>query len=305
MQIEDVAGVGLATGRLAREQREFAMGHGVLRQVVEDDQRMLAAIAEIFRYREPGERRDPLQPWRGGCRGDDEHAAFRRAVLLHCFDDTPNCGGALADRHVYADQVRVLLVNDRVDADRSFANSAVADDEFALAAPDREHRVDGQYACVDRLGDEVALDDGRRWTLDRHLRLGLYRLVTVERPAERIDHPAEEPRSNRNSHDLTGPSHTGSCLDGVTVIEQDGADRIRVQSQSKTHSAPFEAEQFVETDVWQTGDKGDPVTDAFHAAQGFRLSRKVGRRDGLAAARQPVVARRVKRCLCHGAPTWI
>jgi hypothetical protein len=109
--------------------------------------------------------------------------------------------------------------------------------------------------------------------------------------AERIDHSAQEPRSNRNSHDLAGPSHTGSCLKGFAVIEQDGADRVLVQSQGETHSAPFEAEQFVETGVWQTGDKGDPITDALHAAQGFRLGRKVGRGDGLAAARQPDVAR--------------
>jgi len=39
------------------------MGRGVLCQVVDDDQRVLAPVAEILGDREAGEWRDPLQPW--------------------------------------------------------------------------------------------------------------------------------------------------------------------------------------------------------------------------------------------------
>ena len=61
MQIEYIARIGFATGWLSGEQREFAMGRGMLGQIVEDDQRVLAAIAKILGYGEPCERRDPLQ----------------------------------------------------------------------------------------------------------------------------------------------------------------------------------------------------------------------------------------------------
>jgi hypothetical protein len=37
------------------------MGRGMLGQIVEDDQGVLAAIAKILGYGEPRERRDPLQ----------------------------------------------------------------------------------------------------------------------------------------------------------------------------------------------------------------------------------------------------
>ena len=54
MNVEHVAGIGFAPGRLTRQQRDLAMGGGVLGQIVDHDQRVLAAIAEIFRH---GERR--------------------------------------------------------------------------------------------------------------------------------------------------------------------------------------------------------------------------------------------------------
>ncbi len=74
---------------------------------------------------------------------------------------------ALADRHVDADQVAVLVVDDRVDRDRGLAGLAVADDQLALTAADRDHRVDRLEAGEHRLLDRLALDDARRLVLGR------------------------------------------------------------------------------------------------------------------------------------------
>ena len=82
MDIEHIARISLASRRLPRQQRDFAMRGGMLGQVVDHDQRVLAAVAEIFRHGEAGERRDPLQPGSGRRAGDDEDAALRRAVGL-------------------------------------------------------------------------------------------------------------------------------------------------------------------------------------------------------------------------------
>ena len=61
----------------------------------------------------------------------------------------------------------VLLVDDRVDGDRRLAGLAVTDDQLALAAADRDHRVDGLDAGHDRLVDVLALGHARRDALDR------------------------------------------------------------------------------------------------------------------------------------------
>ena len=47
------------------------------------------------------------------------------------------------------------------------AGLAVADDQLALAAADRDQRVDGLDAGLDRRVDALALDDARRDALDR------------------------------------------------------------------------------------------------------------------------------------------
>ena len=309
VQVEYVTGIGLAAGWLAGQQRELAVGRGMLGQIVDDDQRVLAVIPEILGDRETRERRDPLQSGRGRRRGDDKDAALGGAVLLHRFDDPPHRGRALADRHIDADDVRVLLIDDRIDADCRLAGGPVTDDQLALAAPDREQGVDHQNARIHRLGHEIAIDNGGRRALDRHLRFGLYRLVTVERPAERIDDAAEQSWSDRDPDDLAGPGHPRSRLDGLAVIEQDGADRVGIEGQRKPHSPAVEAQKLVEAGVRQAGDESDPVADAFDAAHRLGLRGEIDTGDGLAAAREPGVVAPVvdgvRQRLCHGEPARI
>ena len=65
----------------------------------------------------------------------------------------------LADRDVDAAHLLLrvagvpgaLLVHDRVDGDGGLAGLAVADDQLALAAADRDHRVDGLDPGLQRL----------------------------------------------------------------------------------------------------------------------------------------------------------
>mmetsp|Transcript_24932 Transcript_24932/g.52180 ORF Transcript_24932/g.52180 Transcript_24932/m.52180 type:complete len:380 (+) Transcript_24932:270-1409(+) len=60
VQVEDVAGVGLATGRAAEQQRHLAVGDGLLGQVVEDDEGVHAVVAEVLANGAAGVRREEL-----------------------------------------------------------------------------------------------------------------------------------------------------------------------------------------------------------------------------------------------------
>src|SRR5439155_26254908 len=72
----------------------------------------------------------------------------------------------LADRHVDAQEVAALLVDDRVDGEGRFAGLPVADDQLALAAADRDHRVErldpGLHRRVYRLPEDDAGRDALR-----------------------------------------------------------------------------------------------------------------------------------------------
>ena len=77
----------------------------------------------------------------------------------------------MPDGNVDADRLAVLrllrLVDDGIKRDNGLANAAVADHEFALAAADRNHRVDCLDARVNRRVHRLALQDRRGFRLER------------------------------------------------------------------------------------------------------------------------------------------
>ena len=172
VQIEDVARVRLAARRAAQQQRELAIGDGVLREIVVDAERVALGVAEVLAHRDAGVRRDVLQRRRLGGGGDDDGRVLHRARVLEDLHHLRHRRALLADRDVEAEDVLPLLVDDRVDADRGLAGAAVADDELALAAADRDHRVDGLEPGLERLLDRAAVDHAGRVALDRPELLG-------------------------------------------------------------------------------------------------------------------------------------
>src|SRR5690606_6694262 len=113
-------------------------------------------------------------------------------------------GGLLADRHVHTLDARVLLVDDRVDGHRGLAGLAVADDQLALAAADRHHRVHRLVAGLHRLADALAVDHARRHALDGRGLLRVDGTLAVHRIAQRIDHAPKQLRTHRHFKDATG-----------------------------------------------------------------------------------------------------
>ena len=207
VNVKNVARKGLPSRRLVGEERKLAVGRGVLGEVVDDDERMAALVAEVFGDGEAGEGRDPLQRGRGGGGGDDEDAALRRAHRLDQLDHALDRRRPLADRDIDADHVGALLVDDRVDGDRRLAGGAVADDQLPLAAAEGEQGVDHQHAGRDRLFNQRPVDDRRRRSFDGPERLGRNRLVAVERTAERVNDTPEQARADRHARDLAGRRH--------------------------------------------------------------------------------------------------
>ena len=140
----------------------------MLRQVVVDDQHVAAGFHEVLGDGGRGVRRDVRQARRVVALGDDDHGVSRAHALSaqnrHHLGDRR---GTLADRAVHAHHIAATLVDDRVDRDRGLAGLAVAEDQLALAAADRDQRVDHLQAGLQRHVDRRAVHDRRRRTLDR------------------------------------------------------------------------------------------------------------------------------------------
>jgi hypothetical protein len=190
MQIEHVARVRLAPRRPAKQQRDLPVGPSLLGQVVVDDERILAAVAEVLAHGAAGIRRDVLHGRGFGSGGRNHDGVGHRAVLFELAHYVGDCGSLLADRDVDAEEILALLVDDRVHRHRGLAGLAVANDELALAAADRHHGVDRLEAGLHRLRHRLARNHARRDLLDHIGQLGVDWALAVDRLTQGIHHPA-------------------------------------------------------------------------------------------------------------------
>ena len=261
MEVEDVTGEGLAARRPSEQETELSIGIRVLREVVVDEQRVLALVQEVLAHRTPGERGHPLDRrcLLGGRRDDDR--VLHRAGIAQPLDHLRDRRALLADRDVHADHVPATLVQDRVDRDRRLAGRAVSDDQLALAAADRDHRVDRLQARLQRLLHRLAADHARRLELERSALGRLDRPEAVERVPERVDDAAEQAFPDGHAHDLAGPTDRLALAHVLPLAEERGADVVLLEVEGDAHDPVLELEALEGDAVLEPVDAGDAVAD--------------------------------------------
>ena len=168
---------------------------------------------------------------------------------------------ALADRDVDRDDARVLVVDDRVDRDRRLAGLAVADDQLALAAADRDHRVDRLQAGLHRLLDRLALDHAGRLELGGPRLRGVDVALAVERRAERADDPAEHLLADRDLQQALGALDRVALDDVLPGAEEHGADVVGLEVEREADDVVRQLEHLERHAVLEAVDAGDAVAD--------------------------------------------
>src|SRR6185436_559718 len=281
VQIEHVARIGFAARRAAQQERHLAVGDGLLGQIVIDDDSVHAVVAEIFAHGAARERRDVLHRRRIGCGGRDDDRIVERALLLQNLHELRDGGALLTDRDVDAVEldllvglrVQRLLVEDGVERDRGLAGLAVADDQLALAAADRDERVDRLQARRHRLMHGLPRDDAGRLDVDAHPFLGLDRALAVDRIAERVDDAAEQALADRNVDDGARALDGLAFLDLAVVAKDHDADVVDLEVERHAADAVLELDHLAGLHVVETVDAGDAVADRQHLADfgDFRL----------------------------------
>ena len=105
------------------------------------------------------------------------------------------------------------------------------------------------------------------------------RALAVDRDAERVHDPADQPVADRHREDPAGRLDRVALLDLVDLAEDDGADRVLVEVQREAERAALELEQLVDRGVGQAGDAGDPVADLEHPPDAGLVERRRERLD--------------------------
>src|SRR5712692_3131350 len=274
VQIEHVARIGLAAGRPPQQERHLAIGDRLLRQVVVDDHRVHAVVAEELAHGAAGERRQELHGRRIGGGRRDHDRIVERAVVLEHLDELGHGRTLLADRDVHAIEldllvvrgVERLLIEDGVERDRGLAGLAVADDQLALAAADRDQCVDRLEAGRHRLVHRAARDDAGRLDVDAAPVGRVDRALAVDRVAERVDDAAEQRLADRHLDDGAGALDRLAFLDLAVVAEDHDADVVDLEIERHAAHAVLELDHLAGLHVVEAVDAGDAVADGKHLA---------------------------------------
>ena len=165
----------------------------------------------------------------------------------------------LPDGAVDADEVVLGRVDDGVERDGRLAGLAVADQQFALAAADGDHGVDGLDAGGHGLPHALASDDAGGDALDGQRLGGVDRALVVDGLAEGVDHAADQPLAHGHGHDFAGALDLVALFDLGVVAQQHGADLGLVEVHGETRDAVGELDQFARHHLVQPVHAGDAV----------------------------------------------
>ena len=196
MEVEDVSRVCLAARRATKKERHLAVCHGLLGEVVVDDECVLALLHEVLADSSTCERCEVLEGSRRGCRCSDDDGVLHCALVCELCNELRGLRLLLADSNVHTDRTILsrlrLLVDDGVYRDGGLTRSAVTNDELALAATNWHHGVDSLNARVKRRVHRRAVHNAVCFGLDRTNLVGTRRALAVYRLAERIHHATDE-----------------------------------------------------------------------------------------------------------------
>jgi len=166
--------------------------------------------------------------------------------------------------------IAAFLINDRVDGHRGLAGLPVADDQFALAAPDGNHRVDGLDSGLQRLLHRASIHHAGRNGFDVARIFGYDGTLAVDRLPERIYHAPDHRFANRHRHDAAGAPDFVAFLDLLIFAQQ-----------HRSHLVFFQIER----------DSGDAVRKLHHLA-GHYVFQAIDARDGRHQPKSPSLSRK-------------
>ena len=271
MQIEHVAGVSFTTGRTAQQQGDLTIRPGLLGQVIVNDQRVFAAIAEVFAHGATGVRCQELHRGGvGGGSGNDDGVAHR-AVFFQFAYYVGNGRSLLADRNVDTGHVLTFLIDDGVNRNSCLAGLTVANDQFALTAADRHHGVDGLQTGLHRLVNGLTCDHARSDLFDLVGHLRIDRTLAVDRLAQCVHHAAAQLGADGHFQNAAGALDRVAFGDVFVFAQNNGADGVALKVQRQAESIAGEFQHFALHHIGQAVHANDTVGHADHRSFGARL----------------------------------
>ena len=236
----------------------------MLRKVVVEAHRVTLRIAEKFTNSACREWRNVLHRRRLGRRRRYHDAVFHRAIVRQDLHDLRDGRTLLSDRAINTNHVAAALVDDRVQNDGGLSRLPVSNDQLALSAPDRNHRVNGLDSRLHRLAHRLPVNHARRQTLQRIPLIRLNGSLIVYRVSQRVYHAPEHRIAHRHGHNFIRPLDDVSFFDLCVVSQQHYAHLIFFQVQRDSENVIRKREHLARHAFIQPVNARNSVADRDH-----------------------------------------
>ena len=121
----------------------------------------------------------------------------------------------------------------------------IANDELTLPSADGEQGIDDLVAGIDRFVNEVAGGDRGREPFQWAVLVGMWIFPAVQRPAQRIDDPAEKGITDGQAECPAGQMGACTCGQFLGFTQQDTANEVRIKVQDQGAAAVPELQNIV------------------------------------------------------------
>merc|ERR1740123_633296 len=289
VEVEHVSGVGLTTGRTPKKKRHLSVGHGLLGQVVEDDDSVHAVISEVLSHGHSGVGSEVLQG--SGVRGSGGHnnRVLHSVSVSKPLDNLGDGRSLLTNSHIDAEQlllgisgiIEPLLVDDGIDGNSGFASLPVSNDQLTLATTNGHQAVDSLDASLHGLLDRLSGDDAGGLQSNPVPLLAADGALAVNGVTQSINDTSKDLVTNGDIHNGSSSLDNVSLLDELVITEHDNTNVVRLQVKGHALESRAELHHLLGLDVLETIDTSDTISNGEHTACLLKVDGGGGAEDSL------------------------
>jgi hypothetical protein len=259
----------------------------LLRQIIVDDDGVLAVVTEVLSHGGTSEGSKVLQRTLKNCQrgitnaggfnlrslggsGGNDDGVLHGVVLLKSLNELSDGGTLLTDGNVdtvklllligTGNVVPTLLVEHGVESDGSLTGLTITNDQLTLTTTDGNHGVDGLETSLYGLRDGLTGENTGSLELSTASLGGLEGTLAIDGVTEGVNDTAEKLHTDGNVDNLTGTLDDLTLLDETIGTEKNDTDLAGFEVHAHTLDTGGELDELLSLDVGHTVNTGDTIT---------------------------------------------
>lgn len=268
MEVENITGVSLSSGRSSQKKRHLSVGDSLLGKIIEDDQGTHAVVSEVLAHGGTSEGSKVLERSSLGSGGGNNDRVLEGIVLLKSLDKLGDGRSLLANGDVDTVELLLLvltvvpslLVKNSIDGNLGLTGLSITNNQLSLTSANGDKGVDGLKTSLHGLSNGSSGENAGGLDLSSDSEISVDGSLSINGVTKSIDDSTEKGGSDGDIDNRTG------SLDGLTLLnesirtEQHNTDLAGLQVKGHTLDTGSELDELLSLDVVEAENTGDTIT---------------------------------------------